>query len=231
MGNCKSKVVDAFLIGVDVFPALPAEEEVLARIAKKQESIVCVEQSVTMEGAGADAFARIKSAIMRWDIYGGISQVYVQGGMIVQGAVIGISVFLLPGAYALSFEDVTDINETETALSSQLRVVVTTRQENIVDGNYTVDIKLFKEGAAGRTGDRSAGDIEIYYQKRQNLHYWLMEKAIGSKENYQNKTSESARRTIERLQAFGLGQPPNAVRPDVLEVEGVQEIIVKQLQR
>merc|ERR1712238_277170 len=170
------------------------------------------EQSVTMEGAGADAFARIKSAIMRWDIYGGRTQVYVQGGMIVQGAVIGISVFLLSGVYALSFEDVTDINETETALSSQLRVVVTTRQENIVDGNYTVD-------------------IEIYYQKRQNLQYWLMEKLIGSKENYQNKTSKSARLTIERLQAFGLGQPPNAVRPDVLEEEGVQAIIAEQLQR
>jgi hypothetical protein len=223
MGSCKSKVVDVFLVGVDVLPALPAEEIVLARIADKQSSVVCCEKAICLQGGGSEVFARTKAAIMRWDIYGGDTKVYMKDETIKQGAVIAIATKLTSGVYSLSYEDVTDVFEIETDAFSQLRVCVTTRQENVVDGNYSIDLKLHKTD-----GTRAAGDIELYYQKRQNLQYWLLEKAIGSKDAYRKATQKSVDLTISRLQAFGecTGETPEDVPVDIMLIEGVQSAII-----
>jgi hypothetical protein len=226
MGNCKSSLVDTFLVGVNVYSALPPKDVVLKHIAEKQERIVSVSECNVVEG-GEPAYERIKRAIMKWDIYGGTTTVYFKGEEIVQGDVIAISTLLAADVFPLSFEDVTDINEIHTPAFSQLRVVVTTRQENIVDGNYTVDLKLFRQDGEGRTGSRAVDDIEIYYQKRQNLQYWLLEKAIGSHEEYRSATEKSVKLTLDRLRAFGSPDAVSVPAPFEL-IEGVKTAMLSQ---
>jgi len=225
MGNIKSSLADAFLVGVNVYPALPPKDVVLKQIAEKQESLITVSGCEFVEG-GEAAYERIKKAIMEWDIYGGpATNVYFKGEQIAQGDVIAISVELVKGIAPLSFENVSDVNEINTLAFSQLRVVVTTRDENIVDGNYTVDLKLFRQDGKGRTGNRVSGDIEIYYLKHQNLQYWLMEKLIGSKEEYRIVNEKSVKKTLLRLKAFALPDAdPDPVPFDL--VEGVQTAII-----
>ena len=128
--------------------------------------------------------------------------------------------------YPLSFEDVSDINEINTLAFSQLRVVIITRQDNIVDGNYTVDVKLFRQDGEGQKGKRVSGNIEIYYQKRQNLTYWLLEKEISSKEEYQKSAGKSVKLIIDQLRAFGVANAePVPVLFDLLDIEGVKTTI------
>ena len=46
-----------------------------------------------------------------------------------------------------------------------------------------------------------ARDVDVYYQKRQNLQYWLLEKALGTKEDYRAVTEKSVRLTLDSSSA------------------------------
>ena len=69
----------------------------------------------------------------------------------------------------------------------------------------------------------------MYYQKRQNLQYWLLEKAIGSRADYQAVTEKSVRLTIERLAAFGDSFEEIAVPVDIAQIDGVVQALRKGL--
>lgn len=190
----KSKAYDILLGSIDAHPQHPTERDVFPEIKKTESLIVNCDKLVTLEAAGEDAYLRIKDAVMRWDIYGGDTRVYIPGKMIKQGDIIGISTRLTSGAYSLSYEDVSEIAEVESDGFTQLIACVTTRQVNVVDGNYSVQVKLFPE----------SGDIELYYQKRQNLVPAILKAGAKSKgaEYYKQRTETSVQNTIDRLTGF-----------------------------
>ena len=49
----------------------------LKQIAEKQEDIVSVSKCVVVQG-GKAAYERIKHAVMKWDMYGGVTKVYLK---------------------------------------------------------------------------------------------------------------------------------------------------------
>mmetsp|Transcript_43512 Transcript_43512/g.114709 ORF Transcript_43512/g.114709 Transcript_43512/m.114709 type:complete len:477 (+) Transcript_43512:101-1531(+) len=223
-GMVKGALADGALPGVDVFPALPDARQVQERIEGKMANTVAVKDSTIISGGGNDAYELVKKAVLTWDVYGGDTKVYLPKGKVVieKDMVIGISTKLVK-IYPLSFEDVAEFHEHDGEDVKRLRVVVGTRKENIVDGNYDVELTLFKKSGNGR----QKGDVEIYYQKRQNLTYWLLQKgaSLGGKKTdegktdegktdeesvgeYERKTKISVRKTLDRLRAFGEGKNP-----------------------
>ena len=185
---------DDLMSKVKIFPTFPNVSDVQAKITTQAGGLVdhsaCAVVSVAEQLSAhptrpGEAFAVLKENIRKWNVYSGSTKVYLPENeeSISKGMIIGICTECGAGMFPLSFENVTEVLELQTAGWSALHVVVTTRHENIVDGSYTVTAKLFHTAGHGGIafgeklpgGDanalpvRAAGDIEIYYTKRQNL--------------------------------------------------------------
>jgi len=97
-----------------------------------------------------------------------------------------------PGFFTTSYEDVTQYQEyVDLKGTKVLTAIITSRKENVIEGNYDVTLKLFKDGS-----------VELSYVKRQNLAEALFEKAT-TKEGYMVATQDSVDRTVLKLAYAG----------------------------
>eukprot|EP01062_Namystynia_karyoxenos_P032542 TRINITY_DN24009_c0_g1_i1.p1 TRINITY_DN24009_c0_g1~~TRINITY_DN24009_c0_g1_i1.p1 ORF type:complete len:580 (+),score=194.07 TRINITY_DN24009_c0_g1_i1:144-1742(+) len=199
----QAKLAGAVLDGVDVFSKLPDEAMAIARIENLQRHIVAERSTIALPEAGEEAFDRARAAVLRWDVYGGDTKVYLPEPTLREGMLLGVSTCIGAGVYPLSFENVAVLDDDSVGAQwRRLRVVVTTRHENIVDGNYDVELTLWHEDDEQR--GRKGGDVTLTYQKRQNLVHYALRKGAGSMESYAARTRKSVEKTLARLSSIAL---------------------------
>eukprot|EP00462_Mataza_sp_D1_P007403 CAMPEP_0175123776 /NCGR_PEP_ID=MMETSP0087-20121206/2428_1 /TAXON_ID=136419 /ORGANISM="Unknown Unknown, Strain D1" /LENGTH=356 /DNA_ID=CAMNT_0016405499 /DNA_START=293 /DNA_END=1360 /DNA_ORIENTATION=- len=125
---------------------------------------------------------------------------------------IAIATDWFPNMYTLSFEFVTQAFEStsQDGLTKRFFLSLATLQTNVVDGNYDASVTLFLRDAP----PRQAGDVEVYYLKRQNLvdKATSLARKVGALDLVQ-ATKDSVNNTLVRLVDFGKGktQPKPAV--------------------
>merc|ERR1712032_1554352 len=152
---------------------------------------------VFAEKSGADVYNNIKSFIDKFDIYTKCTKVYVPnevGGIpqMRKDDIIAIVTEPIPGHFTLSYEDVAQYQEyIDSDGTTTLNAIITSRKENVIEGNYDVTVQLFQNQT-----------VRLAYTKRHNLAEevmtWLVTKA-----NYIITTQDSVDRTMLKLAYVG----------------------------
>ena len=215
--SANAGVTDAVLsvfsnvLPVNVTTDHQSEDDVFEQIFAKENNVTFEDKAVVFTNDDAaeygtdleTVYARIKANVDRLNIFTDYTHVYVPGELIYKDQIVAVSTSLTDGVYSLSFEDVAEYIELELADGGRFyRVVVTTRQENVVDGNYDITLHLTNPGTAD-------AQLEVYYVKRQNLVgaiSWI-NGIMFPAEDYVKSTRASVENTIARLTALGFDYP------------------------
>lgn len=199
------------IMGVQVSTDYPDADTVDAKINEKNRHVVREEGTVVIsqrdaveyDTTVADVYAEMKAAIDELNIFTDSTRVYLPEGTLHKDDIIAVSTNLVSGIISTSYEDVAEYVELDTADGGKFfRVVITTRQENVVDGNYDVTLVL-------RGGEFDEQQVELTYVKRQNLVgalAWL-HSVMFEPEDYLLSTRASVQNTLARLTALGYGEP------------------------
>jgi len=157
------------------------------------------------ETSGAQIYQNIKALLDTFDIYTRCTKAYVVNKdnegrpKMVKDDIIAISTEMAAGFFSLSYEDVTQYQEYEDKDGTKiLEVIISSRKDNIIEGNYNVIVRHFKDDYI-KNNDK----VEIEYTKRQNLVPWLLKKGI-SHNGYTIMTQQSVDVTIRKLAYAGL---------------------------
>merc|ERR1711971_215828 len=157
----------------------------------------CAGTSFAKAVSGEDIYNNIKAIVDRFDIYSKCTQVYVPrqvNGLarMQKDDVIGISTEVAYGFFSLSFEDVSEYKEyTDNEGTKTLIAIISSRKENVIEGNYDIELRLFTNGT-----------VRLGYTKRQNLAEAVLRHAI-SFDAYKITTQQSVDRTILKLAYAG----------------------------
>jgi len=158
------------------------------------------EGTVTPAQSGLQIYENIKAVVDTFDIYSRCTKAYVtrtdpHSGIpkMQKDDIIAISTEMAAGFFSLSFEDVTQYSEyTDQDGTKTLTAIISSRRENVIEGNYDVVVQLFKDG-----------HVQIDYTKRQNLVPWLLKNGVSSN-GYKIMTQQSVDATIRKLAYAGL---------------------------
>lgn len=147
----------------------------------------------------AEIYENIKAMVDGFDIFSKCTKVYARKNehgiaKIKKDDVIAVSTLIALGHYSLSYEDVAHYDEEVNGNERTLSVVVSSRKENVIEGNYDITLSL--------RGDY----VELTYTKRQNLAEALL--ASQCDHNcYEVATQRSVDLTILKLAYAGLYGP------------------------
>jgi hypothetical protein len=219
----------AALPGIEVTQALPTEAHVLEKLREQRKTVVAIPRAAAITAAHrgsqtpAQVYNALRNEILQWNIFDPKqTRMYFEDGkaFIEKDMITGVSTSLVDnGAFSLSFEDVSEQDEIDTDNFRRLRIVVTTREENVVDGNYDIELKLWYRPGVGRTGQREKGDVELYYQKRQSCLYFILRLGVGGHEAYRAYTEKSVMASTRRLLEAGkLVTLPDIIEPPAFPV-------------
>ena len=199
------------VLGVQVATDYPSADSVDAKINEKNRHVVRESGTVVIsqrdaadyDTTVAEVYTEMKAAIDELNIFTDSTRVYLPEGTLHKDDIIAVSTNLVSGIISTSYEDVAEYVELDTADGGKFfRVVITTRQENVVDGNY--DVTLVLHGGAF-----DEQQVELTYVKRQNLVgalAWL-HSVMFDPEDYLLSTRASVQNTLARLTALGYGEP------------------------
>ncbi len=199
------------VLGVQVATDYPSADSVDAKINEKNRHVVRESGTVVIsqrdaadyDTTVAEVYTEMKAAIDELNIFTDSTRVYLPEGTLHKDDIIAVSTNLVSGIISTSYEDVAEYVELDTADGGKFfRVVITTRQENVVDGNYDVTLIL-------RGGAFDEQQVELTYVKRQNLVgalAWL-HSVMFDPEDYLLSTRASVQNTLARLTALGYGEP------------------------
>ncbi|MEC9465779.1 MAG: hypothetical protein VX834_08350 [Myxococcota bacterium] len=199
------------VLGVQVATDYPSADSVDAKINEKNRHVVRESGTVVIsqrdaadyDTTVAEVYTEMKAAIDELNIFTDSTRVYLPEGTLHKDDIIAVSTHLVSGIISTSYEDVAEYVELDTADGGKFfRVVITTRQENVVDGNYDVTLIL-------RGGAFDEQQVELTYVKRQNLVgalAWL-HSVMFDPEDYLLSTRASVQNTLARLTALGYGEP------------------------
>ena len=199
------------VLGVQVATDYPSADSVDAKINEKNRHVVRESGTVVIsqrdaadyDTTVAEVYTEMKAAIDELNIFTDSTRVYLPEGTLHKDDIIAVSTNLVSGIISTSYEDVAEYVELDTADGGKFfRVVITTRQENVVDGNYDVTLVL-------RGGAFDEQQVELTYVKRQNLVgalAWL-HSVMFDPEDYLLSTRASVQNTLARLTALGYGEP------------------------
>ena len=166
----------------------PHAKNMIAKLRPAEESIVTcydsrlVKAAACASGGGGSesAYERMVDAVLRMDIFNGETEVFMPPGneRIHKDMLMAISTTILDDPaylYCVSLEDIADLQQDDTTEWRRTRVVICTRRSNVVEGTYTIEVRLWRrKGCNDATGEeRQKGDIEVMYGKRQSLVHWL----------------------------------------------------------
>jgi hypothetical protein len=147
--------------------------------------------------SGADVYNNIKAYVDTFDIYTMCTKVYVPNQVngvpkMRKDDVIAIVTEPFPGHFTLSYEDVAQYEEyIDSENTKTLIAIITSRKENVIEGNYDVKVQLF----ANQT-------VRLAYTKRQNLAERILDLGI-SHTGYVIATQDSVDRTMLKLAYAG----------------------------
>jgi hypothetical protein len=147
--------------------------------------------------SGQDVYDNIKAYVDTFDIYTKCTKVYVpnqENGKpkMRKDDIIAIVTEPISGHFTLSYEDVAQYQEfVDNEGTKTLQAIITSRKENVIEGNYDVTVQLFVNQT-----------VRLAYTKRQNLAESLMQAGI-SHEGYIITTQDSVDRTMLKLAYAG----------------------------
>jgi len=160
----------------------------------------CTKSSFAPEADGNKIYSNIKALVEEFDIYTKCTKVYVPRKNPVTGRpmmqkddIVAISTELAFGHFSLSYEDIAQYKEyVDKDGTKTLVAIISGRKENVIEGNYDVVVRLFKNNT-----------VKLDYTKRQNLAESVLEAGI-SFENYKKATQASVDRTMDKIATAGL---------------------------
>merc|ERR1712050_534079 len=116
--------------------------------------------------------------------------------------IIAIVTEPLAGHFTLSYEDVSQYQEyIDEHGTKTLVAIISSRKENVIEGNYDVTVQLFTNGT-----------VRLAYTKRQNLAEWVLDAGID-RAGYIIVTQQSVDRTMLKL-AYAGRYGPEALSED-----------------
>jgi len=148
--------------------------------------------------SGVDVYNNIKAKLDMFDIYTKCTKVYVpnkdENGVpqMRKDDIIAIVTEPFPGHFTLSYEDVAQYQEyTDSDGTKTLLAIISSRKENVIEGNYDVTVQLFANDT-----------VRLAYTKRQNLAEAVLRMGT-SKKGYIVATQDSVDRTMLKLAYAG----------------------------
>jgi len=136
-------------------------------------------------------YNNVKQMVDAFDIFSKCSKSYVPQGKLRKDGVIAVAVELSNKLFSVSFEDVAHYEEDTDGNHKTLTVVVTSRKENVIEGNYDLTVKLRDD------------HVEFSYTKRQNLAGAALSHLVTT-DAYEVMTQQSVDNTILKLAYAGL---------------------------
>lgn len=147
-----------------------------------------------------EIFNNIKSMLDEFDIFSKCTKSYVKRmrnghPQVQKDDVIAVSTELAAGMFSLSFEDVSYYREATELVDGEperaLSLVVSSRKENVIEGNYDVSVRIRN------------GKVRMEYTKRQNLAEKVLRSGI-THNGYAISTQKSVDFTLMKLAYAGL---------------------------
>lgn len=164
----------------------------------KPHDDVCRNTTFAPARSAEAIYANIKKLLDTFDIYSKCTKTYMKRVPIQKDDVVAISTELAAGMFGLSYEDVAQYKEAIELQNEKpvktLTLIVSSRKENVIEGNYDVEVSL------------DEGMVILKYTKRQNLAEKVLEMGI-SRNSYAIKTQRSVDSTLHKLAYAGLYGP------------------------
>eukprot|EP01065_Artemidia_motanka_P053305 TRINITY_DN9861_c0_g1_i3.p1 TRINITY_DN9861_c0_g1~~TRINITY_DN9861_c0_g1_i3.p1 ORF type:complete len:737 (+),score=211.04 TRINITY_DN9861_c0_g1_i3:64-2274(+) len=202
----KTRLASKALPGVHVYHELPADAVVQKQIGVMLPEIAHVEAERSVDAAAvgaAAAFANVRDAVLRWDVFAGDTRVYLPAPVLAKDMVLATCTCLSKGMYPLSFDDVSELSELDIpGKMRRLRAVTTSRDRNICDGIVSVEVCLLSGPPPS---------FIIRHSRRVRLAHQALRNRSGGSEQFAARLKVSVEGTLDRLVAFALGQAPAAL--------------------
>lgn len=147
-----------------------------------------------------EIFDNIKAVVDTFNIFTKCTKAYIRRHVdgkpkIEKDDVIAIATEIASGVFVRSFEDISQYQEyVDSEGVRHLVVIVSSRKENVIEGNYDVVLRQYPD------------HVDLQYTKRQNLAEPVLRRGITRK-GYAIVTQQSVDRTIRKLAYAGLYGP------------------------
>lgn len=189
------KEVPADKTGEDLKEALKADKD-MESLKEDHVDSCHGDPSWPAVATAKEIYDNIKSMVDSFDIFSKCTKVYIAKdatgkAQIAKDDVMAISTLLAFGHYSLSYEDIAHYDEVVDGENRTLSVVVSSRKENVIEGNYDITVALRDD------------EVTLTYTKRQNFAESLLSSQCDDN-CYKVATQQSVDLTILKLAYAGV---------------------------